>query len=89
MASRNDGPFDLAKQYHQEASDRLSEYAEELEITKDQMIAITEVVQSLMSKYDLSAIEISNLIFLVTSVIGWETDIQTLEEGDSLFNGSI
>lgn len=72
----NDELIDQVVRYHREASGRLSECAEELEITKGQIIAITEVIQSLMTKYDFSASETSQLVFLITSVMGWKTDIQ-------------
>lgn len=87
MASENNELIDQVAQYFGEASDRLSECAEELELTKDQIVAIRGNIQSLATKYNLSAHEISNLIFLITSVMGWETDIQKLEKG-SLFDRS-
>lgn len=85
MANENDELIDQAAQYLGEASDRLSECAEELELTKDQMVAIRENIQSSMAKYNLAAFEMSNLVFMIASVMEWETDIQKL---NSLFDRS-
>lgn len=81
MCDTKDEKIIQATQYLEEANCRLSGVVKMLQLTDNQVAAITEVIVQLMTEHELASFEMDNLVSEITPVIGYTNDMKTLGNG--------